>query len=283
MEQASYRLIVANAASQQIVWDSKVVASNSSVNVEYAGSTLGSGESYTVNVTAVARSLMAAPLAATTATFSMGLLTADEWHGSWIGMASAARSAAPWFRTPFALAAADASSEALLYVASVGYHEATINGKPASATSVLAPSVSYLPKRVLYRTYNVSGLLVAGDNVLGLWAAYLCGSCCVLGSEESGASAWGVALKLLMSAVVVGGGVVAATALCVITFQWKRRKSRFRMRLGELREGGSQYEMEDTQQYDDFAETGGAYGATGSDSAQLLAEQAHDGGQEDVI
>ena len=47
VEQASYRLIVANAASKQIVWDSKVVASNSSVNVEYAGSTLGSGEVYT--------------------------------------------------------------------------------------------------------------------------------------------------------------------------------------------------------------------------------------------
>ena len=206
VEQASYRLIVANAASSQIVWDSKVVASNSSVNVEYAGSTLGSGESYNVNVTAVARSLFAAPLAATTAkaTFSMGLLTADEWHGSWVGMASAARSAAPWFRTPFALAAADASSEALLYVASVGYHEATINGKLASATSVLAPSVSYLPKRVLYRTYNVSGLLVTGDNVLGLWASSAW-------ADYPDLSAPFAKAPLVLAELRVGGKVVAST------------------------------------------------------------------------
>eukprot|EP00936_MAST-01D_sp_MAST-1D-sp1_P000564 g564.t1 len=85
------------------------------------------------------------------------------------------------------------------------------------------------------------------------------------------------------TAATVGGGLIGATAICIILFQWKRRKSRFRMRLGELREGGSQYEMEDTQQYDDFAEAGGAYGATASDSAQLLAEQTRDGGQEDVI
>ena len=176
------------------------------MNVEYAGSTLGSGEVYSWNVTAVARSLLSAPLAATSAvaTFSMGLLTADEWHGSWVGMASAARSAAPWFRTPFALAAADSSSEALLYVASVGYHEATINGKPASATSVLAPSVSYLPKRVLYRTYNVSGLLVTGDNVLGLWASSAW-------ADYPDLSAPFAKAPLVLAELRVGGKVVAST------------------------------------------------------------------------
>ena len=57
-------------------------------------------------------------------------------------------------------------------------------------------------------------LLMVTMNVLGLWAAYLCGSCCVLGSEESGASAWGVALKKA-EAAGEGGGVCGALCACL--------------------------------------------------------------------
>ena len=57
-------------------------------------------------------------------------------------------------------------------------------------------------------------LLMVTMNVLGLWAAYLCGSCCVLGGEESGASAWGVALKKA-EAAGEGGGVCGALCACL--------------------------------------------------------------------
>jgi hypothetical protein len=48
-------------------------------------------------------------------------------------------------------------------VASVGYCQVTVNGRDASGEvgAVLVPSVSYLPSRVLYRTYNVTALLDA--------------------------------------------------------------------------------------------------------------------------
>jgi len=60
---------------------------------------------------------------------------------------------------------------ALVHLASVGYHELYVNGKMATPEAVLLPSISFLPKRVLYRTYNVSGLLKPGRNVLAVWAA----------------------------------------------------------------------------------------------------------------
>ena len=70
--------------------------------------------------------------------------------------------------THFSFATAPACT-ALLSVASVGFHEVEVNGRRASA-GVLLPSASFLPKRVLYRTYNVSALLKPGSrNVLGIW------------------------------------------------------------------------------------------------------------------
>lgn len=46
----------------------------------------------------------------------------------------------------------------------MGYHELYVNGEQADPDAVLLPSVSYLPKRVLYRTYNVTALLHPGES-----------------------------------------------------------------------------------------------------------------------
>lgn len=56
-------------------------------------------------------------------------------------------------------------SEALLYVNSLGYHEAYVNGKKVSE-SVLQPAVSELAKRSLIVAYDVAGLLEKGENEL---------------------------------------------------------------------------------------------------------------------
>lgn len=100
-----------------------------------------------------------------------GMLQQSDWTGDFIGLPQA-NSNCPWFRKTFVLtdtitAPADA---ALAYVTSVGYHELYINGVKASE-DVLLPSISHIPSRVLYRTYNVTGLLRAGTNAMGIWAA----------------------------------------------------------------------------------------------------------------
>ena len=192
LAQASYRLKVgANGAADGSVWDSSVVRSARSFQVKYAGPALASGTVYTWAVTV--RTSAGAERTSASALFSTGMLTRAAWGAggpprppAFIGVPAGAQldnATCPWFRTTFHLPAAGGAAAAagtsgarvqqdgLMYVASIGYHELFVNGHAASE-AVLLPSVSYLPKRLLYRTYNVSGLLRPGEeNVVGIWAA----------------------------------------------------------------------------------------------------------------
>ena len=57
---------------------------------------------------------------------------------------------------------------AILYVNSLGYHEAYVNGSPVSE-AVLSPAVSQLDKRSLIMAYDVTSLLRKGKNEIVLW------------------------------------------------------------------------------------------------------------------
>ena len=176
LRQTSYRILVSGeGAPAGSVWDSGAVASAASFQVRYGGPPLESGAVYrwTVAVSATVDGEAAeANATGPTASFSMGMLAPTAWSGRFIGLPSAnPPTDCPWFRKAFALppTATAASSSALLSVASVGFHVFEVNGRRASA-GVLLPSASFLPKRVLYRTYNVSALLKPGArNVLGIW------------------------------------------------------------------------------------------------------------------
>jgi alpha-L-rhamnosidase len=189
IQQASYRILVgSNGVADGSTWDSAVVASNKSFQVKYAGPSLASGKVYHWAVTVVAtfsggmhtkwqpktEEMASEETISSPATFSVGILNYEDWGGDFIGMGENTtgqhdKLACPWFRKRFLLPAS-ATMTGLMYVASAGYHELSINGQPASE-GVLLPSISYLPKRVLYRTYNVTSLLKPGeDNVIGIWA-----------------------------------------------------------------------------------------------------------------
>jgi hypothetical protein len=190
--QVSYRIRVGTASADGSVWDSKDVDSAQNYQIKYGGAALASGGLYHWSVSVATKTAgeasAAAPATSAPAFFSMGMLTKAAWGaGSFIGMPAAAAvatsmqkppappppAACPWFRKSFTLPAGDLSAvgAALVSVASVGYHELFVNGQPASE-GVLLPSVSYLPKRVLYRTYDVSALLKPGaKNAIGIWAA----------------------------------------------------------------------------------------------------------------
>eukprot|EP01047_Picozoa_sp_COSAG01_P062001 COSAG01_NODE_7819_length_3043_cov_2.192595_3_plen_380_part_01 len=180
LKQISYRLVVheAGAENRLAVWDSQATESSSSFNVKYAGAALRSTTRYTWFVQVGMKWEGTAEVSMVTsawATFSTGMLVRDDWTGKFIGMGGTGQEC-PWFRRKFHLSESEmallrsSGGSAQLMVASVGYCETTVNGN-AATEGVLLPSVSYLPKRVLYRTYNVSGLLHAGDNAIGLWAS----------------------------------------------------------------------------------------------------------------
>ena len=180
LAQKSYRLSVheVGATGSEPIWTSLDVHSSNTHNIKFGvgGSTptspLKSGTLYrwTATVTSTGGVTQVSPVA----TFSMGMLGPTAWTGQLIGMGSSSDgTAAPWFRRTFELPAGSlaATSAAFLYVASVGFCQVTVNGQAVSE-GVLLPSISYLPGRVLYRTYNVSAFLNEGaNNTVGLWAS----------------------------------------------------------------------------------------------------------------
>lgn len=96
--------------------------------------------------------------------WTMGLLQPDDWSAKWIGFP--ADETSPWLRKEFKLA--DKPDTAMVFVNVRGYYELHVNGVKVG-DDVLSPAVSDLRKRSLYRAHDISKLLRAGDNCVGLW------------------------------------------------------------------------------------------------------------------
>ena len=152
------------------------VASRQSVHVGYAGRPLASRTpcfwKVRVRDQAGALSAWSPP-----ARWSMGLLEPADWQARWIGTGEVHvrrkgwpvpdnTMPDPWLRKQFTL---DAQPErAMLYVASIGYHEVYVNGRRVG-DAVLSPCVTDHKKRARYCTYDIAEYLKPGKNVLGLW------------------------------------------------------------------------------------------------------------------
>ncbi|MDR1817671.1 MAG: glycoside hydrolase family 78 protein [Puniceicoccales bacterium] len=105
---------------------------------------------------------------------------AGAWSlAAWLGVAENgvgkgeghASRVAPWFRKVFRVAGDALPAEALVHVASFGYHELYVNGERVGDT-VLDPAISNLALRVFSRTYDVARHLRPGRNVIGVWLGH---------------------------------------------------------------------------------------------------------------
>ena len=94
--------------------------------------------------------------------FGVGIIDDDTLKGDFIG-AVPGEGRAPLLKKTFDLN--KKPREALLYVTSLGYHEAFLNGKKVS-DAVLQPAVSQLDKRSLIVVYDVAHFLKKGHNEL---------------------------------------------------------------------------------------------------------------------
>ena len=193
VSQTAYSIAVLPSAAPgaQPLWASGVVADSRCTHAPGPpAGILSPGGAYYVEIRAWYSSASGGGAAAPSAPlrFSVGLLGAADWEAStaFVGLPAggppgAAAAACPWLRTTFSLSAAEvaglAQGSALLHVASIGYHEASINGAllslspRAGAASVLAPPISDLGRRVSSVTYDAAPALRAGANVLALWLA----------------------------------------------------------------------------------------------------------------
>jgi len=190
--QSAYQILVADSPEKLTkdignIWDSKVVKSNRSIQVEYAGSTLISEKKYFWKVK-IYNQAGKATAWSEPAMWQMGLLSVNNWDkATWIGFENlpdsmkvvpgvhgdgdklgnkaVKRSIVPLFRKEFSVEKKIKS--AALYISGLGHYEATINGQKIGQ-SFLAPGWTNYDKACLYNSYDVTSQLKEGKNAIGI-------------------------------------------------------------------------------------------------------------------
>jgi alpha-L-rhamnosidase len=171
-------------SGETLCWDTGRVQSPDCTGIPYDGPGLERGGRYTWRVRVWDGDSVAGDWSAL-ASFEVELDPADGWQASWIGLGpiresfappaqsgsfdpvSNALQPAPYLRTAFAVDGdAGEVASARLYVTALGLYEARLNGQRVG-DGYLTPGWTDYTQRVLYQTYDVTGLLTAGENVLG--------------------------------------------------------------------------------------------------------------------
>ncbi|HWS00925.1 MAG TPA: family 78 glycoside hydrolase catalytic domain, partial [Prolixibacteraceae bacterium] len=168
------------------LWDTGKVLSDETVNIPYRGKPLSSRSLVYWKVRVWDAS--GHPSAwSKPASWEMGFLKSSDWQAKWIGTGedlfpdSTATGPAPYFRKAFQLSSNAVSAR--IRVCGLGFYELTLNGKKVG-DHVLAPAQTNYDlrklqkliyyhddqsrQRVLYNTFDVTGMLKSGDNVIGM-------------------------------------------------------------------------------------------------------------------
>ena len=175
--QTAYRILV-GTSEQKIhqnigdCWDSGWVNSDDMQLIRYQGKQLQSDKDYFWNVTVKDEKGNISAMSET-ATFCTGIFNQNEWTAKWIGTSEVYDPTSgsnqmydPWFRKNFDLK--QKPERAILFVASVGYHEVYVNGQKIG-DHVLAPAVTDHTKRARYIAYDITSALKKGNNTISLW------------------------------------------------------------------------------------------------------------------
>lgn len=193
--QTAYRVRVATSPDgfDKPYWDSGKVSSSESAFIKYTGPKLKSRTSYWWQVMVWDQDGNASEWSEVQG-WHMGMLSADEWKGRWIGapwqgedsydvMNSKDFLPAPLLRKKFSVS--KPIKEARYYGTGLGYHELYINGKRVGE-DYLSPNQTNYTKRpnlanrgivvtdpfneytVMYLSHDVKELLTQGDNAIGV-------------------------------------------------------------------------------------------------------------------
>lgn len=169
-KQTAYQIVVKADSSDGTktkidLWNSGKVNSSTSVNNVYAGIALKSNQNCYWKVRVWDKDGNTTGWSPESR-FSMGLLKPSDWQGDWIRYKEADNIKHIWYRKNFSLKSVP--SLAFVHLCSIGYHELYVNGQRIG-TRVLSPGVTDLEKRALYVTYDITGKLKNGDNVIAVW------------------------------------------------------------------------------------------------------------------
>lgn len=171
-KQKAYQILVASSLenlNNQIgdIWNSGKVESDQSVNNVCKAKKLESAKQYFWKVK-IWDAFGKASNWSDYGRFSMGLLKQSDWKGEWILKEDQEKTDHNWYRKNFTLN--EDVNTAFVFVGSYGYHELYVNGEKITE-NVMNPVSSYMKKRILYLTYDVSDRLKKGDNVIAIWHA----------------------------------------------------------------------------------------------------------------
>jgi alpha-L-rhamnosidase len=174
------------------LWDSGRAEIEHSTDIAYEGARLEPARRYHWKARVWDEAGRLGPWSST-ATFESALGLRAGWDGcSWIGLGRGGEPfdvpsgngpvdpvalpmrPAPYLRRAFTLGAGVVSAR--LYATALGIYRVSVNGVPAGE-NVLAPGWTDYSKRLLYQTYDVTDLLVEGENVIGAIVAdgWACG------------------------------------------------------------------------------------------------------------
>jgi len=160
--QSAYQILVASAIRNLLndvgdIWDSGKTESDRSVNVEYRGKPLKSGDICHWKVRWWDDNNQVSPFSEI-AKFELGLLKEDDWKARWIG-------GGDLFRSQFIIDGRVKRARA--YVCGLGYYELRINGEKVGDHQ-LDPGWTDYEKLVLYSAYDITNCLTKGENAVGV-------------------------------------------------------------------------------------------------------------------
>lgn len=105
--------------------------------------------------------------------FEISLLNRSDWHARWIGrdypddkIEGHTVVAARYLRKEFQLR--QNIDHARLYISGLGQYQAFFNGQEVAPDELLKPALSDYTRRVYFNAYDVTDMLQAGDNAVGV-------------------------------------------------------------------------------------------------------------------
>ncbi len=163
----SNSLTAAEGQAADLLWDTGKVLSDSSLHVPYAGLALQPGQRCCWRVRVWDEHATVSAWS-DTAYWEMGLLDSSNWQAKWVSPDWDEDLSRPQpcpllrhrFRTQGDVV------KARLYATSLGLYELQLNGRRVG-DAVLTPGWTSYDHRVQYQTYEVTGLIRAGENVVG--------------------------------------------------------------------------------------------------------------------
>ncbi|MFC1537773.1 family 78 glycoside hydrolase catalytic domain, partial [Gemmatimonadota bacterium] len=180
-KQTAYRILVASNEENLRnnvgdLWDTGKLPSDRTTQVVYEGKELTSRQSCYWKVKTWDSGDLETEFSSQ-AFWTVGLLSAEEWKGEWIGMDagntndnadSTCGSPVPCLRKSFDLD--KPLKKALIYITARGIFECHLNGERVGK-DLFAPGWTDYNKHIQYRTYDVTSYLRRGDNSIGILLA----------------------------------------------------------------------------------------------------------------